>query len=90
MKRFFGWISCKLGMHGKMVNTGLGWGGVFLQGRHLGTECRTWRCERCGIEIGVVKCPLLPNWGPEWTTAEFVRKTTDYRRFEDVKKEPPQ
>ncbi len=75
-------IMCAIGMHGSAINIGAGSGGVLVQGRHLMTECRIWKCERCGKEWAKVTCPQCPGITDIPVTPEFVRRTLDYTEFQ--------
>jgi len=75
-------IKCMLGFHGHQTNTGAGRGSLIVEGHQLVTECRIWRCDRCGAEEGVVTCPSLAGWGSQTVSADFVRRTSGYRDFD--------
>jgi len=75
-------IKCAIGIHGSKENIGAGRGGTIIQGRQFETECRLWRCSRCGKEVGVVTCPSVSGWGMVNVPPEFIRRTSGYSDFD--------
>jgi hypothetical protein len=75
-------FKCAIGLHGKEKNIGMGYGSLNIQGHQLRTECRLFKCVRCGRESGQVICPEMPSWPPQSVTAESVRSTSRFVMFE--------
>jgi hypothetical protein len=74
-------FKCSLGIHGEEKNIGIGYGSLFIQGHQLRTECRLYKCMRCGHESGQVTCPELPDWTPKNVSAEMVRASSRFKLF---------
>ena len=74
-------IKCAMGLHGDCDNIGEGHGGALIQGRHIQTVCRVYRCVLCGREFGEVTCPQVHMFGSRSVSADFVRGTSGYREF---------
>jgi len=78
-------IKCAVGWHPDTENIGAGIGSALLQGHQVVTECRIWRCRKCGHECGRVTCPQVQGFGHKDVDPEFVRKTSRYQDFRKAK-----
>lgn len=91
LSKAFGNFLCReFGIHGDLENIGIGFGGLYVDGHHLQTECRLWRCTRCGEELGYVTCPSLHNWGRVSVSPEFVKSVDRFRMFTEEERNAAQ